>query len=1404
MTLFGVALALLLHLVPGGVQPLRAQSSRKDDIVFNSRGIPLAGATVRVCAMPASGQPCSPLAQIYSDAALTQALANPTTTDGLGNYFFYAAPGKYMVEVSGPGISTRQIPNVILPNDPSSPTFSSISSTGAVNAFSLNLTGNLNVNGSTTVVGSLASGTLNLSNQASPPGAASAGSVNLYTKSTDKKLYYKDDTGTETGPVGNGGGANPNGNNGDLQSKNGTNLQAAGLNDNGSTVAITRDQQSAGPNPHFDLRAYGGYISPATNTMTCSITAGSTTLTCTSNPDFKDPSQLQGASLGHGVVIPGAGALPTIAAPGTPTVTPNLLNGSTTWNYKVIAEDYKGGLTAATAAGTTTTGPAALGVTTVNVTGAVLTNGTATYTTATPHNLQPGNEVLVCQFGGGTCPGLNSDSFNGRLYVQSTPSSTTFTAALGNLPDTSESPSTAQLNVLACNTLTFPAGSGSGAGTLRYWIYRAQGAGAYSLAGVAVGLDPYFVDCGGAAMTNLPSYLPATPPASPQAGYLATTIAGGGGTNTLTLASAATTSVSSVVVQHDNSSNLLAALSAAASQGGGTVYIPSSPNSGGSPVFWPFSALTNFTLVPASNSSYVTVLVNGYVGVNQPWILRSGMKIEGMTKRNSSFMYQGGAQIGGYAHPILYANTVNSLTLRNLWINGNVPQQSALYFDNSTNGQGSTGVILENVGIAAQNNTSGTARPVVLKGGFDYFLRQTTCDPQLGSGVLLPRPCLEFTNSSSAAFNGTSQVPGRVVIESSYFTSAGISINAAPNNSFGGAVGFHFKNDLAEAMLTPFLRVGPIPTTTDFSLQDVVLADQPSGFGTPAIDSSGSKLLEVAWIGGQMDKQYIPLFIGAPGISTLNVINAPTTNLGNTSYLHISPLKGEVNNEPFNATGSGQLNYAMAAPGPCVGCAVTSGGSIAVGTHSIAFTAVDYDGNETVLGTPVTLTTTSGNQTITGNAPTLPNGAAGFALYDNGARRSVGTGCTPPQITGSGTAFTYNGSTCGNSQPSVSFAGSSEMASGGISTYRLRLNGAALTGISGSSSTAATARGTLNQGHLPVFDGNGNVIDSGISPSNVTDFFNRASGNLGSEANSPWTIESGSLLVTAGAVGGNSSGQNYAVFTGVGFPNDDQSVSATWVKSGTPTTQVNALVLRGSATALTNYNCNPSNSGNSLTIGKFVGGSYTALVTQSATINSGDVVSFNVSGSSLNCYVNGVPIAATTDSSISGGFPGLGGFQLYNNNSANLQWKNWMASPGYVSLQRPQTWSQVQTFTPGVTIGSEQMSASPRGPLNVFFPGALTNTWTGLTWTLDKAITVTRLQVQAKTAAAGCTTNAVIRVSDGTTPVNLTLSAAANDSGGLSQNYPAGATLTISVQTAAAGCSTPPADANAVMQYRMQ
>lgn len=151
-----LALAALALLVCAA--DARAQGSRKDDIVFNAQGRPMAGATVRVCTSAATGQPCTPLALIYSDPGLTQALANPTTTDGLGNYNFYAAPGRYEIEISGPSITTKQIPNMILPSDPTAPTFTSVTTTSGISAFSLSLSGNLTVSGSAAVTGTLTVG----------------------------------------------------------------------------------------------------------------------------------------------------------------------------------------------------------------------------------------------------------------------------------------------------------------------------------------------------------------------------------------------------------------------------------------------------------------------------------------------------------------------------------------------------------------------------------------------------------------------------------------------------------------------------------------------------------------------------------------------------------------------------------------------------------------------------------------------------------------------------------------------------------------------------------------------------------------------------------------------------------------------------------------------------------------------------------------------------------------------------------------------------------------------------------------------------------------------------------------------------------------------------------------------
>ena len=132
--------------------PTHAQGSRKDDVAFGTNGRPVADATITVCSSGATGTPCTPLATLYTDATLTHATPNPFQSDGLGNYHFYAAPGRYVVQVSGPGIDTHTMNDTILPNDPATPSFNSVTAT------SMSLGGNLRVGGDASVSGMLSSG----------------------------------------------------------------------------------------------------------------------------------------------------------------------------------------------------------------------------------------------------------------------------------------------------------------------------------------------------------------------------------------------------------------------------------------------------------------------------------------------------------------------------------------------------------------------------------------------------------------------------------------------------------------------------------------------------------------------------------------------------------------------------------------------------------------------------------------------------------------------------------------------------------------------------------------------------------------------------------------------------------------------------------------------------------------------------------------------------------------------------------------------------------------------------------------------------------------------------------------------------------------------------------------------
>jgi hypothetical protein len=987
------ALFLVFLFTLASVGRVAGQGSRKDDIVFNSRGVPLAGATVRVCVMPASGQPCTPLALIYSDAALTQALANPTTTDGLGNYFFYAAPGKYEIEFSGPGITTKQIPNVILPSDPTSPNFSSISSTGGISAFSLNLTGNLTVNGNTTVVGNLASGTLNLANQSTAPGAAGTGTVNLYTKTADKRLYYKDDTGTEIGPIANTTGAQTNV----------TNTFTAPQN-------FDANLAFKGPNPWFDITRYGGYSSTGTAPSTTgNITSGTATLTLTAAQDFAN---------GQGIVVYGAGAAPTMTTPGTPTVTPaGILNGATTYNYKIIAEDRLGGLTAASAQGSTTTGAATIGVNSVTLTQGVRTGGVTTYTSSANHNFQAGTTVNITGFNGGL--GTFFNDMNGTKVIVATPTSTTFTVNDATLSDRTDS-SGGTGSIQACNILTYASASYSGVTTLRYWIYRNT-----ALVGVAPGQDPFYIDCGITAGSP-PAYVPAAPPAAATPEYLVSTIVSGGGTTTLTLANNAGTTVSAKTVLHDNSLPLKAAAQAAFNNGGGTVYIPATVLG----ATFPFNATTDFT-TGISNGGYgVRILINNALTLNQTVIPRQGMDFEGMPESVTSFSYVPAAPIGGSAHPFFYLTEGNgNLHFNRLQFNLGPALQSAIFADNGTDGGGTVGIISDDVYFMGNN---GTTRPVVLKGGFDFFFKRGECSA--GNNVWPITYCVELTDSSPALTGAnTPQIPGRVEWAGGTFVNTGVLLDSLPNNSFGGGTHIAFSRILFESAVAPFARINMnngSGFTSQWVFNDVLGADLAVSVGTPFIDGTNSSNLQrVTWLDGLTAAGNQPLYVnGTPGSSTsFYVARPPSTVISNVPYTSADTASEQLSNANIAATNGGRFFYQMATPA-APGLAVSAGGSVPTGTRSYLITAADADGFQSTVSTTVTATTSSGNQTVTLTPPTLPVGAVAWFPYRDGAQAAT-PGCAG---IAPGMSFVDTFSfTCGTSVP-VARAGSSILSNTGI------------------------------------------------------------------------------------------------------------------------------------------------------------------------------------------------------------------------------------------------------------------------------------------------------------------------------------------------------------------------------------
>ena len=1408
-------LAFVLHVLPGAVGPARAQGTRKDDIVFNSRGVPLAGAVVRVCTMPASGQPCTPLALIYGDAALTQALANPTTSDGLGNYHFYAAPGKYMLEISGPSITTKQIPDVIIPLDPTNANFA-----GNVSAFSLSLSGNLTVTGNTTVLGNLASGTLNLSNQSTPPGAAGAGSVNLYTKTADKRLYYKDETGTEIGPLGPGSGAQLNVQNTFTAQQN-----------------IDADFHNKGPNPWFDIARYGAYSNLTPPTITCATTSGQNTMTCSGGTsDF---------AVGHGVAIPQAGPAATLTAPGaavaltalsitsnvgfittspftsfapgssvtiagatdgtlngTFTVAVNqnalinithancnpcnvggsativavvpgtvtavgILNGSTNYSYKIVARDKNGGLSPASAAFTSTTGAATLGVNNgPTLSSCNRTSGIVTCTTASAHNFQAGVPVNIPRSSG-------DQNFEGQFTIVATPTSTTFTFYQAGQADHTGTitPGAVSPQVVAKNIVKWVM---QPYGQYQAWIYRCTGAScsSYTLVGVTQGMDSSFEDWGFGISGSAPTYISTTTPTAVAVNApLATTITAINGT-TVTLAANANATLGSATVLHDNGPNLRAACQGA----NGTVYVPN----GGAYVF--------NSILDLAPCTFSRILVGSFLSLNDPWLIKPNLTIEGLPTAcapSSSLDYCVGIQ--GFAYPLFLftPGAAGTNTLKNLNMRCLQNYQSCLFYDQDNNGN--------NVGAQSywqMDFQGGNSLPLKFGGAFGYFwdygiLFNNTAVGNWGVPPALAAQANQGFGNINQQLMADFQVRNLTTGDGEWVWDdkgqTNLSTAFVGNNRFSYIV--------QESSHTPQIRLNLLASSdivANFEIHTHQYADAVGGLAVPIFDLTnvGPGRISSFTVNGQgCSTSFQPVFAMAPGQGGVFLGgNSISCSISGTDTVILRSANQDLyQNSSIAISGSGQLGYQMAAPAtPAVS---NVAGTLAAGTYFYRIIPIDVNGLQGPLS-PVTAGCTSNGSQACVISFTPVAGQVSTSLCRGIIANNLVCAAIGSAFQFSGSSFTDNLSS-GNfsaSVPQVANGSAAVLGAAGLSatTYKVVGGGAAAT-INGTFTASRAQTLPDISGVVPVTG----YVNSGY------DNFNRANGAIGSNFN----VTNGGINVASNAIQGTAAGNNVAFWSANAFFTD-QFAQAT-VASLNGTTDFIGPSVRVSPDSNW-YSCFENST--TVFIQREVSGSFTNITNAASAGAIGDILRLEVQGSNLTCYKNGAVILTTTDSSLPSGSPGM---QLAGNVATLDNWSGGNLHP-LSQLDIEADYTKVQHLNAGVGIGSETFTASPRAEQNVFLPGALTSTWTGATWTTDKAVTVTRVQLQAKTAPAGCTTNAVVRFTDGASPVNVTVAAAANDSGPITQNYAAGASLQVVVQTAAAGCTTSPADANVVVQYRMQ
>jgi hypothetical protein len=833
---------------------------------------------------------------------------------------------------------------------------------------------------------------------------------------------------------------------------------------------------------HLDLLAFGAYATYSSTTAT--TTSGSAAVTLAAASNFRN---------NEFITIYQAGGANTAALPTGLKVTPSvnaggytqavaLAGGSTTYGYRIVAEDAYRGRTASTAVASTGTAQVSLGMQGVNIRTLSRTANVVTVVCASTCRVPVGGMVYIQYFT------TNDASFEGFFKVASVKNSTTFLAnqnfdtRLGATSEASAAISTR--NIPGCtennmclawfnvNRLSWT----KSANALRYYIYGSNCPRTCTLIGQTV--MTFWDDYGPTMEQNqfFPPFVPTTAPSSSANQHLIARILAGAGTTLLKLNVAAGASLSNSPALSDDGPAFVAAAQAHynGQNGFAPLYIGPQMHY---PIVNSYVDLMNCTnpalpAPPHDSCGFLDIQINGN-SLNLNDTLALAAHITGLVGDTApSFTWAAQSHIIGTAYPLLYGGfSLHRVALSS--VNGNgglnayITKGSNFTYDFSSfvTGNGSS--------------TDYTGMNIVFQtGGFSYRFRNSLISTGAPGGIT--ENFVGFSPVTSIAFitSGAGTATGNFGAESVWFVNRGSMEQSCLPNGGNWVI---FRDIQTQNSNLPVLQFACSENTitSGVDIENVTPADFPTALVanyTPGIFSGISIKNTTYQQGSHFFLAGNPFFgvdtslYSNPGSARETSFSETIAGLDGIFYTGATG-GGGLARQTFNKSVRIGNNYTLFAGGPRAptpSCTVSGSGPVARGTYEVVLIPVWWSGGEGRASPVFTCHVGSNNSKVIINW-TAMSGIMGYDVSVNGKILS----CSVPNFGPTATSASYPGVGCETSG-NEDVAGPVVLNSNGLHTTKLGFD--TVSTHANCASTGSTAScGTAAAGSIAIAAGQTNV-----------------------------------------------------------------------------------------------------------------------------------------------------------------------------------------------------------------------------------------------------------------------------------------------------------------------------------------